>query len=64
MRVIIVPVGKVVDDPLDFCNFPLYPRPVTDMHLSAWGRRRAIKLPLLSTVREGRPPRSSFIGAL
>lgn len=29
-----------------------------------WGRQRAIKLPSLSTVREGRPPRSSFIGAL
>lgn len=23
----VVPVDKVADDPLDFCNFSLYPRP-------------------------------------
>ena len=64
MRLTFVPVDKVVDDPLDFCGFPLYPRPVTDTHLRARGKQRAIKFPALSTVREGRPPRSSFIGAL
>jgi hypothetical protein len=39
-----VPIIKVVTAPIDFCSFPLYPRPVTDTHLRAWGNVRAAAL--------------------
>lgn len=39
-----MPIVKVVTAPIDFCNFSLYPRPVTDTHLRAWGNARATAL--------------------